>query len=127
MRLADRAGTADDRRHIGQLKLARLGGERHGDRAIRVRGFQSENLGDRPAFRLEPWNLDLRQGFDKSVLSVAREFWGRDTGGVLLKPPERQILFNAGESAKLPPEGAKLGENIPRGSALDRAHMDGGG
>ena len=32
MRLADRAGTADDRLHIGQLKMARLGRVRHGDR-----------------------------------------------------------------------------------------------
>src|ERR1700675_1146075 len=47
-------------------------------------------------------------------------------GSVILKIPECQILFDAGESAKLPTEGAKLGHDIPRGSALDRADMNGG-
>src|ERR1700730_9366443 len=57
---------------------------------------------------------------------MAREFWGHDMCSVILKIPECQILFDAGESAKLPTEGAKPGHDIPRGSAMDRAYMDGG-
>src|ERR1700730_14896257 len=57
---------------------------------------------------------------------MAREFWGHDICSVILKIPECQILFDAGESAKLPTEGAKPGHDIPRGSAMDRAYMDGG-
>ena len=45
MRLIDRARTADDRWHLGQLELACLGGKRHGDRPVRLRQFQCQSLG----------------------------------------------------------------------------------
>src|SRR5487761_2398774 len=59
MRLFDRSGTAQHRRHEPLLKLPRFARKGHGDRPVRAREPQGQRFRGAAGLRREGWNLDL--------------------------------------------------------------------